>query len=141
MSSQVETNVGSTVLQVAQDIIARNEYDYYYLFSVSPVESYLIQSDTYENGHFGQSYVIQFEFVHDDDDNLTDWRMVSYNVDIYTPVNNENYIVYTNAIDGYPVLRGDVRYVSAYYFAGLCVLCTVITTAILFFRIWRVNHG
>ena len=82
---QVETSVGSTVLSVIENIVERNDYNYYYAFSTSPTETYLIQSDSYNvnTGTFSACLVTEFHFVHDDDDHLTDWRMWSYPVDVY----------------------------------------------------------
>lgn len=141
--ARVETSVGTSVLSYARDIVVRNDYNYYYLFSISPTDSYLIQSDVYNSDSlsFSGAHVIEFHFIHDDDDYLTDWRLTSYDVDLYYIDNSENYVVYTNVDSNYPVLRGDVRYVSAWYFAGLCVLVTALCSALFFFRIWRINHG
>lgn len=143
MPTQVETVINSSVRDVCKDIIQTNEYPYYYAYGFNQTECYLIQSKYYDSasGAFSQCLVTEFHFVHDDDDHISDWRMWSYNVDLFYPVNNENYIVYTNALPNYPVLRGDIRYDAQYYFAGSCCALLCAAFAVAWFRISRINHS
>lgn len=141
--AKVETMTGSTVTSIAQDIVRTHDYNFYYLFGVSPTESILIQAKTYDAERlvFEECQITQFDFIHDDDDGLTDWRIQTYPAVAYFVDNSENYVVYTNAIQGYPVLRGDSRYDTGYFFAGACGLLLVLTCCLFSFRLFAVNRS
>lgn len=140
--ARVETSVSSSVVSVARDIVLTDEYSYYYLWGETSSAAYLVQSKGFQDGVFSDCMVSEFHFVFDEDDRIPDWRISTYHVDLYYPPDNsESYVVYTNAFAGYPVLKGDVRYYSSYFFAGACALSICFMSAILFFRLWRINHG
>lgn len=141
--AKVETLTGSSVTSYAQDIVRTHDYNYYCLFGVSPTQAILVQSKTYdaERSVYEECQVTQFDFIHDDEDHLTDWRMSVYPAAAYFVDNSESYVMYTNAIKGYPVLRGDSRYDTGYFFAGACGLLLVLTCSLFSFRLFAVNRS
>ena len=140
--SKVETSVSSAVLSVASDALKTRQYDYYYLYAESPIRAFLVQSDApIENGAITAAFVTEYNFVHDDDDHLTDWRQITYPAAVFFVDNSESYIVYTNMIDGYPVLRNEVQYETTAYIAGFGLLSAALTCAVFMFRVFRINHS
>lgn len=140
--SKVETNVNTAVYSVASDALQTRQYTYYYLYSESPVRAFLVQSETpIENGVISGAFVTEYNFVHDDDDHLTDWRQTNYTAAAFFIDNSESYIVYTNMIDGYPVLRNEVQYETTAYIAGFGLLSAALTCLVFMFRVFRINHS